>query len=49
MATLHIPGPTLSDHVKRNGPLPPAEVRRLAAGLAEALRDIHRAGVVHAI
>ncbi|MFG2893756.1 PQQ-binding-like beta-propeller repeat protein [Streptomyces sp. NPDC048248] len=47
MATLHIPGPTLSDHVKRNGPLPPAEVRRLAAGLAEALRDIHRAGVVH--
>lgn len=47
MATLHIPGPTLSDHVKRNGPLAPGEVRRLAAGLAEALRDIHRAGVVH--
>ncbi|UKY51948.1 protein kinase domain-containing protein [Streptomyces inhibens] len=47
MATLHIPGPTLSEHVKRNGPLAPGEVRRLAAGLAEALRDIHRAGVVH--
>ncbi|MGW7576771.1 protein kinase domain-containing protein [Streptomyces sp. NPDC054765] len=47
MATLHIPGPTLSDHVKRNGPLAVEEVRRLAAGLAEALRDIHRAGVVH--
>ncbi|MFG2529066.1 serine/threonine-protein kinase [Streptomyces sp. NPDC048516] len=47
MATLHIPGPTLSDHVKRNGPLAVDEVRRLAAGLAEALRDIHRAGVVH--
>ncbi|GGU92723.1 serine/threonine protein kinase [Streptomyces albospinus] len=47
MATLHIPGPTLSDHVKRNGPMAPVEVRRLAAGLAEALRDIHRAGVVH--
>lgn len=47
MATLHIPGPTLSDHVKRNGPLPPAAVLRLASGLAEALRDIHRAGVVH--
>ncbi|MGW2923087.1 protein kinase domain-containing protein [Streptomyces angustmyceticus] len=47
MATLHIPGPTLSDHVKRNGPLAVGEVRRLAAGLAEALRDIHRAGVVH--
>ncbi|MCF3100583.1 PQQ-binding-like beta-propeller repeat protein [Streptomyces roseoverticillatus] len=47
MATLYIPGPTLSERVKRNGPLAPGEVRRLAAGLAEALRDIHRAGVVH--
>ncbi|MEU8685026.1 PQQ-binding-like beta-propeller repeat protein [Streptomyces sp. NPDC048611] len=47
MATLHIPGPTLSDHVKRNGSLTVGEVRQLASGLAEALRDIHRAGVVH--
>ncbi|OIJ69179.1 serine/threonine-protein kinase [Streptomyces mangrovisoli] len=47
MATLFIPGPTLSDHVKRNGPMAPAQVRRLMAGLAEALRDIHRVGVVH--
>lgn len=47
MATLYIPGPTLSERVKRNGPLSADEVRRLAAGLAEALRDIHRAGVVH--
>ncbi|MGC9542402.1 protein kinase domain-containing protein [Streptomyces sp. UG1] len=47
MATLFIPGPTLSDHVKRNGPLEPSQLRRLMAGLAEALRDIHRVGVVH--
>ncbi|MEU2053899.1 serine/threonine-protein kinase [Streptomyces bungoensis] len=47
MATLFIPGPTLSDEVKRNGPMAPAQVRRLMAGLAEALRDIHRVGVVH--
>jgi serine/threonine protein kinase len=47
MATLFIPGPTLSEHVKRNGPMPAAQLRRLMAGLAEALRDIHRAGVVH--
>jgi serine/threonine protein kinase len=47
MATLFIPGPTLAEHVKRNGGLPPARLRRLMAGLAEALRDIHRAGVVH--
>ncbi|WP_316780169.1 outer membrane protein assembly factor BamB family protein [Streptomyces sasae] len=47
MATLFIPGPTLSEHVKRNGPMPPAQLRRLMAGLAEALGDIHRVGVVH--
>ncbi|MCS0600941.1 serine/threonine-protein kinase [Streptomyces sp. LP11] len=47
MATLFIPGPTLAQEVKRNGPLAPAQVRRLMAGLAEALRDIHRVGVVH--
>ncbi|MCL6674841.1 serine/threonine-protein kinase [Streptomyces panaciradicis] len=47
MATLYIPGSTLSDHVKRNGPMDAAQLRRLMAGLAEALRDIHRVGVVH--
>ncbi|MBW8800041.1 MAG: PQQ-binding-like beta-propeller repeat protein [Streptomyces sp.] len=47
MATLFIPGPALSEHVKRNGPMAPAQLRRLMAGLAEALRDIHRVGVVH--
>ncbi len=47
MATLYIPGPTLSEEVKRNGPMSPDQLRRLMAGLAEALRDIHRVGVVH--
>ncbi|MFF7608319.1 PQQ-binding-like beta-propeller repeat protein [Streptomyces parvulus] len=47
MATLYIPGPTLSEQVKRNGPMDEAQLRRLMAGLAEALRDIHRVGVVH--
>ncbi|WP_228992996.1 protein kinase [Streptomyces sp. DH8] len=47
MATLYVPGPTLAEQVKRNGPLSPAALRRLTAGLAEALRDIHRAGVIH--
>ncbi|CAL9518541.1 serine/threonine-protein kinase [Streptomyces sp. enrichment culture] len=47
MATLFIPGPTLSEHVKRNGPMDAEQLRRLMAGLAEALRDIHRVGVVH--
>ncbi|MGA4841921.1 protein kinase domain-containing protein [Streptomyces sp. G45] len=47
MATLHIPGETLGARVSREGPLPPDRLRDLAAGLTEALRDIHRAGVVH--
>ncbi|GGW18286.1 serine/threonine protein kinase [Streptomyces capoamus] len=47
MATLYIPGEDLGTHVRRHGPLPPGRLRDLAAGLAEALRDIHRAGVVH--
>ncbi|RPK63041.1 Serine/threonine-protein kinase AfsK [Streptomyces sp. ADI96-02] len=47
MATLYVPGPTLAEQVKRNGPMAPAELRRLTTGLAEALRDIHRAGVIH--
>jgi outer membrane protein assembly factor BamB len=47
MATLFVPGETLSEHVKRNGPMEPAQLRRLMTGLAEALRDIHRVGVVH--
>lgn len=47
MATLFIPGSTLADEVKRNGPMPAGQLRRLMAGLAEALRDIHRVGVVH--
>ncbi|WP_431990559.1 protein kinase domain-containing protein [Streptomyces albogriseolus] len=47
MATLYIPGPTLSEQVNRNGPMDADQSRRLMAGLAEALRDIHRVGVVH--
>ncbi|MFF9125648.1 protein kinase [Streptomyces sp. NPDC014889] len=47
MATTYIGGPTLAQRIATNGPLSGAELRRLAIGLAEALRDIHRVGVVH--
>ncbi|WP_411103313.1 serine/threonine-protein kinase [Streptomyces sp. cmx-4-9] len=46
MATLFVDAPTLSERV-RERVLDAVELTRLAAGLAEALRDIHRAGVVH--
>ncbi|WP_416977507.1 endo alpha-1,4 polygalactosaminidase [Streptomyces sp. T028] len=47
MATLYVPGRTLSDVVAKEGPLRGRALRVLALGLVEALRDIHRAGVVH--
>ena len=47
MATLYVPGRTLSDIVAKDGPLHGRELRTLALGLVEALRDIHRVGVVH--
>ncbi len=47
MATEYVPGPTLHQAVQDYGPLPERAVRRLAAGLAEALAAIHGAGLVH--
>jgi DNA-binding beta-propeller fold protein YncE len=47
LATAYVPGPSLADAVAARGPLPPASVLMLAAGLAESLTAIHAAGVVH--
>jgi serine/threonine protein kinase len=47
MATVYVPGPSLTEAVEDNGPLPVKSVLALAAGLAEALQAIHRAGLVH--
>ncbi|MFE0488467.1 protein kinase domain-containing protein [Streptomyces griseoaurantiacus] len=47
MATLYVPGRTLAELVSEDGPLGGRALRNLATGLVEALRDIHRAGVVH--
>ncbi|MGV4983992.1 protein kinase domain-containing protein [Streptomyces sp. NRAIS4] len=47
MATTYIPAPPLSARVTEDGPLASDDVWNLARGLAEALRDIHRAGLVH--
>ncbi|PTH88495.1 serine/threonine protein kinase [Streptomyces sp. A244] len=47
MATQYVPGPSLAGRIRDRGALPDAELRGLALGLVEALRDIHRAGVVH--
>jgi serine/threonine protein kinase len=47
VVTQYVPGRTLEQTVRDNGPLGVRELRRLAAGLAEALAAIHAAGIVH--
>ena len=47
LVTAYVPGPSLDEAVSRQGPLPAATVLALAAGLAEGLTAIHRAGVIH--
>ncbi len=47
LATAYVPGPSLSEGVDARGPLPTGALLTLAAGLAESLSAIHRAGVVH--
>src|SRR6266498_2456848 len=40
-------GRTLADRIAADGPLPPAQVRRIALELLDALRAVHAAGLVH--
>jgi serine/threonine protein kinase len=47
LATEYVPGPTLSQALAAQGPLSQDEVLSLVVGVAEALRGIHRAGLVH--
>ncbi|WP_215452771.1 bifunctional serine/threonine-protein kinase/ABC transporter substrate-binding protein [Streptomyces sp. ATCC 21386] len=47
LATAFVPGPSLAEAVDGHGPLPPAVVTALGARLAEALAEVHAAGLVH--
>jgi outer membrane protein assembly factor BamB len=47
LATAFVAGPSLAEAVRVAGPMPPVAVWQLTAGLAEALADIHRCGLVH--
>ncbi|GGT04278.1 MULTISPECIES: bifunctional serine/threonine-protein kinase/ABC transporter substrate-binding protein [Streptomyces] len=47
LATPFVPGPSLSEAVGGYGPLPAGSVRTLGVRLAEALQQVHAAGLVH--
>jgi serine/threonine kinase PknH len=47
LATAYVPGPPLATVVAKYGPLPEPAIWKLAAGVAEALRAVHAAGLVH--
>ena len=47
LATAFVPGPSLAEAVTLHGPLPDRTVRALGARLAEALTEVHAAGLVH--
>lgn len=42
-----VAGWTLEQHLLRDGPLPPGEVRRIGLELCKALAAIHEAGIIH--
>ncbi|MGI5207484.1 WD40 repeat domain-containing serine/threonine protein kinase [Spirillospora sp. CA-108201] len=47
LASVYVPGPSLHEVVAASGPLAGGPALRLAAGLAAALTEVHRAGLVH--
>ncbi len=47
VATRYVPGLSLHEHVRQEGPVSGADLAYLAACLVEALQAVHRAGVLH--
>ena len=47
LVTRYVNGPPLDAVVEETGPLQAGPLAALGSGVAEALRDIHRAGIVH--
>ncbi|HSJ19986.1 MAG TPA: serine/threonine-protein kinase [Nocardioidaceae bacterium] len=47
VATRYVPGLSLHEHVRQEGPLAGEDLRHFAAGLAEAVLGVHSVGVLH--
>lgn len=47
VATRYVPGLSLHEHARQEGPITGEDLRHFAAGLAEALLAVHSVGVLH--
>jgi tetratricopeptide (TPR) repeat protein len=47
LAMAYVPGPTLTEVLRQDGPLPPARCAAIAAGVARGMAEAHRHGIVH--
>jgi len=47
VATRYVPGLSLHEHVRQEGPISGADLRHFATGLAEAVIAVHQVGVLH--
>ncbi|MGI8899437.1 MAG: serine/threonine-protein kinase [Nocardioides sp.] len=47
VATRYVPGLSLHQHIRQDGPITGADLRWFAAGLAEAVIAVHSVGVLH--
>lgn len=47
MVTAYVAGPSLAEALAEHGPLPAVTLRALGAGLADALKAIHKEGLIH--
>ena len=47
VATRYVPGLSLHEHVRQEGPVRGEDLRHFATGLAEALTAVHQVGVLH--
>ena len=43
----YCPGQSLDEYFEKNGKLPPDEAKQIAEGIADGLRQLHQAGILH--
>jgi tetratricopeptide (TPR) repeat protein len=47
LAMAYVPGPTLTEVIRKDGPLPAARAAAIAAAIARGMAEAHRHGIVH--